>query len=522
MQLVTPSRMQRLDAYAIEDLGLPGAVLMERAALGATDHLLEALAPRDGSRIGCLCGGGNNGGDGIAMARMLHQRGHDSFVCLVSDPEGIEGDAGLNLDVARRLELPIYDLSDLDGRQLRSKLASLSHASVWVDALLGTGLSGDVRGSYVDAIEFLNDQPDVFSVDIPSGVHGATGQILGTAVDAAATATFGTAKLGQALYPGRGLCGDLKVIDIGIPDEAHRQQQLDTREVERATWLDARWSRQRFHRRPDVYHKGRAGRVLAVAGSRDKTGAALLLARGALRSGAGLLTIGTREEVVSRIAPSINEAMAADVIGDLARLESLLEESDVVACGPGLEQAEDSRRAVETVLGSDIDMAVLDADALNLVAGPVGLSALDTFSAGSTVVLTPHPGEMARLCSATIEEVTSSPIDTSLELARQTDCIVVLKSAASTVVSPDGRVAVNRSGNPGMATGGTGDVLTGCIAARLAESSTGDPFEDVCVAVWAHGDAGDRAADAMGQRGMAASDLADRLADTFKELEVTD
>jgi NAD(P)H-hydrate epimerase len=522
MQLVTPSHMQRLDAFAIEEIGLAGTVLMERAALGATQHLLESLSPAPGSRIGCLCGGGNNGGDGIAMARMLEQRGFDPFIVLLSDPEGIDGDAGLNLDVARRLELPIYDLSDHGRDEIRGELAALSEADLWVDALLGTGLSGDVRGTYVDGIEFLNDQPSVFSVDIPSGVHGKTGQILGTAVEADATATFGAAKIGQALYPGRALCGTLEVIDIGIPQRAHRETQAPDDEFARAEWLDTRWARRRFDRRPPVYHKGRAGRILAVAGSHDKTGAALLLARGALRSGAGLLTVGTRTEVVPRIAPTLNEAMAANVIDDLERLTSLLDDSDVVACGPGLEQTRGSKRALETILNSHIDLAVFDADALNLLAGPVGLSALDDFSSSSTAVLTPHPGEMARLCSSSIDEVTSSPVEHCLELAQETDCIVVLKSAASTVVAPDGRVAVNRSGNPGMATGGTGDVLTGCIAARLAESTTGDPFEDTCLAVWAHGDAGDRAAASLGERGMAATDLADRLADTFHALESSD
>jgi len=235
---------------------------------------------RDLERVGLLCGGGNNGGDGIAMARMLEHRGIETTVGLLSAADGIEGDAGRNLAVAENLDVRIHDFGDLEVDEVEERLRELRSCDVWVDALLGTGLTGQVRGRYVPAIEFLNEREAVYAVDIPSGINGTDGQPMGTAVDADATATFGGAKTGQALYPGRRRCGDLRVVDIGIP------KAVRDRVGRHAVWLDSDWASRHFESRPPEYHKGSAGRVLALAGSHDKTGAALLVARGALAGGA--------------------------------------------------------------------------------------------------------------------------------------------------------------------------------------------------------------------------------------------
>ncbi len=517
MRLVTATEMREMDRRTIQQVGLPGIVLMERAALGAAEVLLEKLEQTEARRVGFLCGGGNNGGDGIAMARMLDQHGVPTQLVFLSSNDSLEGDAAANLEIARRLELDIRDFGDLEADLVEERLQQLPPCEIWVDALLGTGLSGEVRGRYVPAVEFLNTRQFVFAVDIPSGVDGETGEKLGVAVEADRTATFGAAKLGQALYPGRELCGELHVIDIGIPESV--RTEIGTS----AEWLDAAWACNRLDPRPPVFHKGASGRILAVAGSHEKTGAALLLARGALRTGAGLITVGTTPAAAPRIAPAVHEVMAAELVAPDPdpeinhRLEEFADQVDTVAVGPGLATHDGAVAAVETILGSEAECAVFDADALNILARQLGTASLAQFADDATAVLTPHPGEMARLCDCEIDEVLDHPVQCARRYADRTGAIVVLKMAATIVAGPDGRLAVNRSGNPGMATGGTGDVLTGVLAARLAET-TGDPFVETCLAVYAHGRAGDLAAESEGQRGMSASDLASHLPATWKEL----
>ena len=517
MRLVTPDEMREMDRRTIEEIGVPGIVLMERAALGAVEVLVDRFGP-DLGRVGILCGGGNNGGDGIAMGRMLDQRGVDVDLVFLSSTDGIGGDAGTNFEIADELELDYREFGDFAPDKVERRLEELPDCDVWVDALLGTGLTGEVRGRYVPAIAFLNDREHVFAVDIPSGVSGESGEKMGVAVEADATATAGGAKLGQALYPGRELCGDLTVVDIGIPEVVRHQVGAT------AEWLDGDWAAGRLKPRPPVYHKGAAGRILAVAGSHEKTGAALLVARGALHGGAGLITVGTTAEVVERIAPTVNEIMAAEMVATeeddatADRLADFLETVDTVAVGPGLETHDGAVDAVRTVLHSDVERAVLDADALNVVAGELGEEPLADFTDEATAVLTPHPGEMGRLCDCDIGEVLDHPIACATDYATQLGAFVVLKTATTVVAAPDGRLAINRSGNPGMATGGTGDVLTGVVAARLTES-TGDPFVDICLAVWGHGRAGDLAAADLGERGMSATDLARRIPNVWDEIE---
>ena len=520
MRLVVPEQMREMDRRTIEEIGVPGVVLMERAALGATEFLVERFDGGELRRVGFLCGGGNNGGDGVAMARMLDNRGYETELVFLSATDAIDGDAGKNLEIAENLGLDYTDLGDREHEEVVEELAALPFCEVWVDALLGTGLTGEVRGRYVAAISFLNGRDSVFAVDIPSGINGSDGQIMGTAVEADATATFGGAKVGQALYPGRGHCGDLEVVDIGIPDTVRESVGFD------AEWLDGAWAQRRIAPRPEVYHKGASGRVLAVAGSHEKTGAAILVARGALAGGAGLITVGTTPQVVPRIAPAVNEVMAAELVSAeeddevSSRLADFLETVDTVAVGPGLETHDGAAEAVGTILESEVEHAVFDADALNLVAQQFGDALLSRFAGDSLAVVTPHPGEMARLCDRTVDEILGDPVGCASDYADKTGAIVVLKMAATVIASPEGRVAINRSGNPGMATGGMGDVLTGIVAARITES-TGDAFEDVCLAVWAHGRAGDLAAADRGERSLGAVELAGRLGDVWSAIEET-
>lgn len=518
MRLVTPEQMREMDRRTIEEVGIPGMVLMERAALGAVQALYGYLPEGALGQIGFLCGGGNNGGDGLAMARMVAGDGYQPVVVLLSAADSMTGEAADNLAICRKLDIPIVELGDCKPEEVGPRLDEFDCCLAWCDALLGTGLDRDVEGRYAEAIEFLNRQPFVFAVDIPSGVNASTGQQMGVAVSADATATFGAVKLGQALYPGRMLCGDLHVIDIGIPPHV-------TNEVgHSAELLDERWTFLRMGARPPAYHKGDSGKVLVLAGSHEKTGASLLATRGALASGAGLLTVGTHAAVIPRVAPTINEAMAAELLSDVPdqnceeRLREFLQDISAVGMGPGMGTSDGAKQALQAVLDSDVPNVVFDADALTMLSQAGDYEALRGFADDKNCVLTPHPGEMARLCHCEIADITAAPLTKAAELADETGCTVVLKMAATVVAAPDGRLAINSTGNPGMATGGVGDVLTGVITARLAEG-TEAPFDAICLAVYAHGAAGDAAADELGERGMGAADLADHLPRTWKQLE---
>jgi ADP-dependent NAD(P)H-hydrate dehydratase / NAD(P)H-hydrate epimerase len=518
MKLTTPEQMRQMDQRTIAEVGIPGIVLMERAALGAVAALVEEMPDVDQGRVGLLCGGGNNGGDGLAMARMLSERGVEALVVLLSEADSMRGDAATNLEIARSHDLELVELGEAPPEEVAHTLDALGPCAAWCDALLGTGLDREVAGRYAAAIAFLNRQRFVLAVDIPSGVDAATGQVLGCGVEADVTATFGALKLGHALYPGRSLCGDLHLVDIGIPEAV----------VDEVGWagelLERRWARSKMQPRPAVYHKGDSGKLLILAGSHQKTGAALLASRGALCSGVGLLTVGTHAEAVSRIAPAIHEAMAAELLSEAAdpnceeRLREFLPQVDAVAAGPGMGTSDGPRQALEAVLQSDVEAAVFDADALTILAGAPDYAELRAFAQSATVVLTPHPGEMARLCGCAIDDILADPVERATALAERTGAIVVLKMAATLVASPDGELAVNATGNPGMATGGVGDVLTGVIAARLAEASEA-AFDAVCLSVYAHGQAGDDAAELLGERGMGAVDLAEQLPLVWKRLE---
>ncbi|MGM0558235.1 MAG: NAD(P)H-hydrate dehydratase [Myxococcota bacterium] len=518
MRLVTPEQMREMDRRTIEEVGIPGLVLMERAALGAVQALSDYLPEDRFGRIGILCGGGNNGGDGIAMGRMLASEGYEPMLVLLGSPDSLSPDAASQLEIARHIDLDIIDFSGVEADELDDHLEALPDALVWIDALLGTGLDRPVEGSYATAIDFLNRQPLIFAVDIPSGIHGDSGQVMGVAVHADVTSTFGAVKLGQTIDPGRKHCGDLRVVDIGIPRSVELEVGFE------AELLDESWTFLRMSPREEDTHKGDSGKLLLLAGSHEKTGAALLAARGALASGAGLLTVGTHERVVERIAPVVNEAMAAHMLADtrdehaLERLLEFLPGVDAVGAGPGMGTSDGARAALDALLSSSVPALVCDADSLTILSGFDDYNDLAAYCEDGTAVLTPHPGEMARLCDCTIKDVLAAPVDQTRTLARRTGAYVVLKTGTTIIAAPDGRLAINSTGNPGMATGGMGDVLTGMITARLAER-TEPPFEAVCLAVHAHGLAGDTAATTTGERGLSAGALVDELPTTWRDLE---
>lgn len=509
MKLVTPQTMQQMDRRTIDDVGVPGEVLMDRAARGAVDALLEHFELSDGARIGIVCGTGNNGGDGLAMASMLAHRGFDPRVVVLGTRDSLSHDAGVYFDVADQL-VDHVEIAD-DEESLQTILHAQPDCQLWCDALLGTGIDRPVGGRYATAVEFLDEQPaPLLAVDIPSGVDGNTGQILGVAADADLTVTFGFAKIGQCLDPGRQKCGRLVVVDIEIPDQVRDDIGAD------AVGLDEDWLREHLPRRPVDIHKGGASKTLHVGGQPDTAGAIALSARGALVGGAGLITVATDRRTQPMIPTTTPEVMARGIIDfdagsyDEAAFDKLVAASDTVVIGPGLGTDGTASQMLLDVLAADPVQLVADADALNLAARKPNIeTALADSGSADEMVLTPHPGEMARLLNIDIPDVLADPVDVAQRAADRYSSTVVLKTAATVIADDDGRLAISRTGSAGMATGGMGDALTGLIAAAFAD--TDNAFDAACIGVVTHGLAGEFAAKTTGVRGLTVRRLLDEV-----------
>ncbi|HEY7747013.1 MAG TPA: NAD(P)H-hydrate dehydratase, partial [Desulfuromonadales bacterium] len=461
-----------------------------------------------------LAGKGNNGGDGYVIARHLLGRGWRVRTVVLTDEARVSGDAAINL---RALQSSAGELAFApdDGRLSRA-LRENRDTRLVVDALFGTGLTSEVAGHYATAVDWVNAAGlPVLAVDIPSGIDATSGRILGRAVRADLTVTFALPKLGHALHPGADLCGDLEVVDIGIP------APLLNKARDRHLLVDAAAAHPLLPARPATGHKGTFGHLLVVAGSTGKAGAAAMTAEGGLRSGAGLVTVACPASVQAALAIKLTEAMTeplAEVDGALslqalAALQQFSEGKSALALGPGLGQHEETFALVRRLLRESPLPLVLDADGLNAVAEHPAL--LRERPPGSTV-LTPHPGEMARLTGKSVAEVEADRVDVARKFARRHRVVLVLKGARTVTALPDGRVRLNGSGNPGLASGGMGDVLTGLIGGLLAQGLS--PADAAVLGVYLHGRAADRLQKIMGNAGMIAGDLLRELPATRKEL----
>ncbi len=514
MNLVTASQMQAMDRDTIEGFGIPGRVLMEIAGRGATGFLLERFPDLTGRRLAVAAGPGNNGGDGFVMARCLAQRGFAVTVYLLCTPERVQGDAAANLGLLASLSVPVVAVPD--EAALAARRGEMAAVDLWIDAILGTGLTSEVRGFYRSVIQFINHcERPVFAVDIPSGINADTGQPCGACIRAQATATFGLAKTGHFLQPGAAFSGALRVIDIGIPPhivaKAHPRHYLLTPQAF-ASALAAR---------PADAHKGTSGHLLVLAGTPGKTGAAAMTALSALRSGAGLVSLGVPAGLNAVLETLVLEAMtvplpaAADGgLGSAAGEEilGLLAGKKCLALGPGLGTGAETRALVRQVLSACRLPLVIDADGLNCLAGEPGLLK----SLEGPVILTPHPGEMARLTGGTVQAVQTDRIACARDFARQFNVHLVLKGAGTVVAHPDGAVYVNPTGNPGMAAGGMGDVLTGVIAGLVSRGVP--PAEAARAGVYVHGRAADGVARQVAPCGYLASEVMAAIPRQFREL----
>jgi len=514
MLVVTPSEMRTIDQRAIEQFGIPGIVLMENAALKVVEVIEKVYRLSERDKVVVLAGMGNNGGDGLAVARHVFLRGIKVEVFLLAREEAISGDARTNLNIARKLEVPLYFVQD--ERDVSNLEESLKGATLVVDAIFGTGLSRPVEGVFAQAIQLVNDMPvPVVAVDIPSGINGEDGHVMGIAIKASHTVTFGYPKRGHLLYPGRKYTGKLHVVPISLPLDSAQAVGVH------AFTLDMGEAAAMLRERPVEGHKGAFGKVAVVAGSTGMTGAASLAAMAALRSGAGLVTLGIPASLNEILENKLTEVMTRPLRDHgtgclqeeaLDDVLDLVKDADVLAIGPGLGKSSSVFEVLRNILGRIDISIVLDADGLNHISRDISLLSKHT----GPVVITPHPGEMARLTGLSVAQIVGSPVETAQKFSQETGTVVLLKGATTVVCHPDGRLYFNTTGNSGMATAGSGDVLTGIIAGFIAQGY--GPFEAAVLGAFVHGYAGDLAADAYGQAGMVAGDILEALPLALKEM----
>jgi len=513
MNLLTAAQMRELDRSAIEDWQVPGLVLMENAGRATADQIEDYFDDLFPGPVTILAGKGNNGGDGYVVARHLMNRGWHVSILVLANQGEIVGDAKINLDILLKSDAQLEFV--VDGQALEQVLDKCEPAGLVVDALLGTGLTSDVRGVYADAIDWINASAGaVVSVDVPSGIDATSGRVLGSAVFADLTVTFASAKVGHVVYPAVEFVGDLVVADIGIPKQLADGQEIDH------MFIDAEAASILLPARPACGHKGTFGHLLLIAGSTGKSGAAALAAEGGLRAGCGLTTLACPAHLNPVFESKLTEVMTVPLpevdgmvsMQAIAEIEALWQDKSVVAIGPGLGSGSEVGSLVRRLVRDCPLPMVIDADGLNALAGH--LEVLQDRQAPT--VLTPHPGELSRLLACTVAEIESDRIGIARRFAREHGVILVLKGARTVIAEPDGTVFVNGSGNPALACGGTGDVLTGIIGGLLSQRLAS--VAAVLLGVYLHGRAADRLSATLGPAGILASDLLKELPATRKEL----
>jgi NAD(P)H-hydrate epimerase len=520
MKILTSVQMQRIDRLTTERYGVPSLTLMENAGRGVVEFLAERFAPLEQQRIVILCGRGNNGGDGLVVARLLRDKGLKPTVLLFADPRKVQGDAAVNLERLATAGMPEVVESPEAWQRIR---LSLKGTTLVVDALLGTGLTKPLGGLLLQVVREVNTElaaAHVVAVDLPSGISADAGELIGEHVRAGFSVTFTAPKIAHVFPPACECVGEWVVREIGTPPEALESDSelfLSLACREDFAWL-AR------PRKPDA-HKGNFGHVLILAGSVGKSGAAALAALATLRVGAGLVTVATAASALPIVASLgmeyMTEPLPQTEAGTISlralehgRLDKLLEGKSVLAIGPGIGTVPETAELVRNLVNRRRVPVVLDADGLNAFAG-----CMDSFRSGGDLadaVLTPHPGEMGRLAGLGTAEIQRRRVERAREFARKYQVILVLKGFRTLTAGPDGKVWVNPTGNPGMASGGTGDVLTGMIAGLVAQYPNRAISEVAAAAVYLHGLAGDLAAKEMGQASLIAGDLIGALPRAYR------
>ena len=507
MRLLSPNETRSLDRRVIDKLGLPGAALMETAGRAVVGAVGARIGESGRGRLATvLCGAGNNGGDGFVIARELHYRGFRVHVYGVGDPEKVSGDARLHLDVLRGVGVkPRWSEAAPQGGELKSLHRSLLRSAVIVDALLGTGVTSPLRESTQTWIAQLDGRHEglVVAVDVPSGLHAETGASLGAVAQVDLVVSFVAAKTGLFLADGPSSWRELEVADIGVPPKWLGHCKPIRRALDRDDFDAA------LPKRDPLGHKGSHGHLLVVAGSAGKSGAALLASKAALRSGAGVLTLATAGEIRARIEGLIPDIMVEAIRGgasEAQRVQKVVDGKSAAVVGPGMGTTAAEFDLVGRVCQASAGPVVLDADALTALAARAELAA----PAAGRLVLTPHPGEMARLLERSVSQVQGDRLGAAVAAAKKFNAVVVLKGARPLIVAPDGRWSVVNQPTSALSVAGSGDVLSGVTGALLARGMA--PYEAACAAVWAHNAAGHQVAESLGDTASTASDLVDALA----------
>ena len=510
--MCTAEEMRELDNKTINGLGIPGVVLMEHAGRGVVRAIEEKFGSLRGKRLLIFAGKGNNGGDGFVVARWSRRLGAHPKVVLLTRLENLKGDALINAKVWKSLSpegiVEVEDAGEFQGL--------FDNADLVVDAILGTGLTSGARGLAAEAIEAINGSGvPVVAVDLPSGLASDTGAIPGPAVRAELSVTFGLPKVAHWCYPARELVGEVVVVDIGIPPTYVEEREFGTYLVEAKDLLPF------LPRRSPQAHKGRYGHLLVLTGSPGKLGAGIMASLAALRTGAGLVTAGVPAGLNLAFEAAVMEAMSAPLpeapnggIGSQALEEilSLARGKTAVAFGPGMGTDPSTGELLFSLLERLEVPVVVDADGLNLLASDPGV--LKRVKA--PVVLTPHPGEMSRLSARPVAEIQKNRLEVAREFAVEYGVVLVLKGAGTVTALPSGKCYLNPTGTPGMASGGSGDVLTGIIGGLICQGI--DTPEAAWAGVYLHGRAGDLAARMSGEYGMIAGDMLGSLPDAIEEI----
>ncbi len=487
MKVATARQMAELDRVTIEQYGIPSLVLMENAGRSCTERILRILQEKVGvpeeASVAIVCGRGNNGGDGMVIARHLHNRGVYVEVFLLSDVENLSADARRQYEIVRRMDVECRIIRDQEG--VEDLRGYLEEVHLCVDAILGTGLSSPLEGIMRDVVETINlSMATVFAVDVPSGIDATSGRILGEAIRADYTGSFGLLKLGQVLLPGSIHCGETDIYDIGIPSKAVFDADIKTEA------LEERVVKSMLSIRPPDFHKGDAGRVYLIGGSPGMTGAPCLAGRAAMRMGAGLITVVVPKSLLPVVEAKLLEVMSTGVEDGgsghflkacIPELLETISRADFVVVGPGLGAYPGAAEFLAELIPRIRVPFLIDADGLNAVAGQVRVLR----EAKTPCIITPHPGEMSRLTRESIEAIEASRIGSAQHFAEEENVTVILKGARTIIATPKGDVFINTTGNPYMATGGMGDALSGMVAALASQGLS--PTDAACAGVFLHG-----------------------------------
>lgn len=501
IQICDRAYHKNTDTYTMSEIGIPGIVLMERAAYALVQEVTRIIRKND--KILAVCGSGNNGGDGIAAARILHLMGYTCDVLLISGAHGVSVENEHQLKIAEKVGVKIHRITNEVVIRCNDTIIDFSAYDVVIDAIFGIGLVREVGEPYQSIIEQINSsEATVIAADIPSGIDADTAQVLGCAVKADVTVSFGYGKPGIYLYPGAEYAGKTVVHEIGFVSPEKTKDDIFAYENLKELPVQ---------KRNADSHKGSYGKVLVIAGFEEMSGACCMAAEAAYRSGAGLVRVFTSEGSMRALQARMPELMVSNYERTdwETELAKQLIWADVIAIGPGLGTGERSKRALELALREREKSFVLDADAINLLGG-------DLNRIPKSTVLTPHPAELSRLLQLSLNEIKEDRIGVLRRYVTRDDIVLVCKDAR-TLISQGTRFCINLNGNNGMATGGSGDVLTGVIAALLACGTKA--FDAACTAVRIHAEAGDRAAAELSEHAMLATDIIAKLSEVFCEIE---